>query len=139
GRLELAATGLAGAPGFINMLSWASEPLIVDGRSQSDIRQGVTLEVFGEGVSLGPLNESMKKELRQRQSEVEYDVSWTTLDEGLRFLVDRGVSCNVASFVAAATLRIHEVGHADRRPSGDELDRIPALLRQAMCDGALSG
>src|SRR5947207_973054 len=137
GRLELDATGLAVAPGFINMLSWASESLIADGRSQSDIRQGVTLEVFGEGVSLGPLNESMKKELRERQSEVEYDVSWTTLDEGLRALVDRGVSCNIASFVGATTLRIHEVGHADRRPTGEELDRMRALLRQAMWEGAL--
>jgi N-acyl-D-amino-acid deacylase len=137
GRLEVDATGLAVAPGFINMLSWAPETLIVDGRSQSDIRQGVTLEVFGEGVSLGPLNREMKQHLRERQSEVTYDIEWTTLEEGLGWLVARGISCNVASFVGAATLRIHEIGHADRPPTEDELGRMRALARQAMRDGAL--
>jgi N-acyl-D-amino-acid deacylase len=128
---------LAVAPGFINMLSWAPETLIVDGRSQSDIRQGVTLEVFGEGVSLGPLNQAMKRHLRERQSEVTYDITWTTLDEGLRWLVARGIACNIASFVGAATLRIHEIGHADRPPSRHELERMRELARQAMRDGAL--
>jgi N-acyl-D-aspartate/D-glutamate deacylase len=134
---EIDARGLAVAPGFINMLSWAAEPLIADGRSQSDIRQGVTLEVFGEGVSLGPLNPTMKAELRERQTDVTYDVEWTTLDEGLRWLVGRGVACNVASFVGAATLRIHELDHADRPPSAEEVQRMQALLDQAMRDGAL--
>jgi N-acyl-D-amino-acid deacylase len=136
GRREIDATGLAVAPGFINMLSWAAEPLIADGRSQSDIRQGVTLEVFGEGVSLGPLSEAMKKTQRERQSDITYDITWTTLDEGLEHLVQRGISCNVGSFVGATTLRIHAVGHADRRPSADELDSMRALARQAMRDGA---
>src|SRR5207244_6256737 len=96
GRTEIDATGRAVAPGFINMLSWATESLIADGRSQSDIRQGVTLEVFGEGVSLGPLNDDMKRERRERQSDIHYDIDWTTLDDGLESLVRRGVSCNVA-------------------------------------------
>ena len=136
GRIEIDATGLAVAPGFINMLSWAAEPLIADGRSQSDIRQGVTLEVFGEGVSLGPLSETMKKTQRERQSDITYDITWTTLDEGLRYLVQRGISCNIGSFVGATTLRVHEVGHADRRPSADELEGMRALAREAMQDGA---
>src|SRR5579859_4780982 len=104
GRIDIDASGLAVAPGFINMLSWATDTLFADGRSQSDIRQGVTLEVFGEGTSLGPLNESMKRALLERQSDIRYDINWTTLDEGLRALVKSGVSCNVASFVGATTL-----------------------------------
>ena len=136
GTEEIDAAGLAVAPGFINMLSWAADPLIADGRSQSDIRQGVTLEVFGEGVSLGPLSESMKKTQRERQADIRYDITWTTLDEGLQYLVQKGISCNVGSFVGATTLRIHEVGHADRRPSADDLERMRALAQQAMADGA---
>src|SRR5712692_7509347 len=131
------AAGLAVAPGFINMLSWATESLIRDGRSQSDIRQGVTLEVFGEGASLGPLTPAMKKTHRERQGDITYDITWTTLDEGLRSLVRRGISPNVASFVGATTLREHTVGHADRRPTSAELDAMRALMRQAMEEGAL--
>jgi N-acyl-D-amino-acid deacylase len=119
------------------MLSWAAESLIADGRSQSDLRQGVTLEVFGEGSSLGPLNDSIRKLLRERQDEIQYEITWTTLDEGLRALTDRGVSCNVASFVGATTLRIHQVGYADRAATPDELERMRALARQAMQEGAL--
>ena len=137
GRSEVDATGRAVAPGFINMLSWATESLIADGRSQSDIRQGVTLEVFGEGASLGPLTPEMKQSHRERQGDITYDITWTTLDEGLRALVDRGISPNVASFVGATTLREHTVGHADRRPTPDELETMRALMRQAMEDGAL--
>jgi N-acyl-D-amino-acid deacylase len=137
GKWEIDARGLAVAPGFINMLSWANESLIADGRSQSDVRQGVTLEVFGEGASLGPLNADMKRLLRERQSEITYDIAWTTLDEGLRYLVDRGVSPNVASFVGATTLREHEVGFVDRPPTSDELARMQRLTRQAMQQGAL--
>jgi N-acyl-D-amino-acid deacylase len=137
GRIEIDAAGLAVAPGFINMLSWATESLIADGRSQSDIRQGVTLEVFGEGASLGPLTPEMKQVHRERQGDITYDITWTTLDEGLRALVERGISPNVASFVGATTLREHTVGHADRRPTPDELETMRALMRQAMEDGAL--
>jgi hypothetical protein len=103
GRVEIDAAGLAVAPGFINMLSWATEPLIEDGRSQSDIRQGVTLEVFGEGYSMGPLNDATKKELVDEQGDIKYEVEWTTLGEYLEHLVRRGISQNVASFLGAVT------------------------------------
>ena len=119
------------------MLSWATESLIADGRSQSDIRQGVTLEVFGEGLSMGPLNETMKRNMREQQGDITYDIEWTTLAEYLSFLERKGVSCNVASFVGATTLRVHELGYDDRPPTPDELERMCQLVRQAMHDGAL--
>ena len=137
GHTEIDATGLAISPGFINMLSWANEALIEDGRSQGDLRQGVTLEVMGEGWSMGPLNDAMKAEELERQGDIKYAIEWTTLDEYLRYLVARGVACNVASFVGAATVRIHEIGYADRAPTPDELKRMRSLVRQAMQDGAL--
>ena len=137
GRTELDAGGLAVAPGFINMLSWANRSLIEDGRSQSDIRQGVTLEVLGEGSSMGPLNPTMKRQLRERQGDIKYDIEWTTLAEYLDHLVKRGVSCNVASFVGATTARIHEIGYTDRPPTPEELERMKQLVRQAMAEGAV--
>ena len=137
GTSEINARGLAVAPGFINMLSWATKSLIVDGRSQADIRQGVTLEVFGEGWSMGPLNETMKKEAVDEQGDLKFEITWTTLGEYLEFLEKKGVSPNVASFVGATTVRIHEVGFADREPTVEELDRMRALVRQAMREGAL--
>jgi N-acyl-D-amino-acid deacylase len=137
GRAELDVKGLAVAPGFINMLSWATESLIEDGRAQSDVRQGVTLEVFGEGWSMGPLNEAMKKEALERQSDIRYPINWTTLADYLEMLERSGVSVNVASFVGATTVRIHELGHEDRPPSPEELERMRAIVRQAMEEGAL--
>jgi N-acyl-D-amino-acid deacylase len=137
GRTEIDATGLAVAPGFINMLSWATESLIADGRSQSDIRQGVTLEVFGEGWSMGPLNEKMKKETVEQQGDIKFDIEWTTLGEYLEHLVKRGISPNVASFVGATTVRISVLGYEDRPPTPDELNQMRALVRQAMEEGAL--
>jgi N-acyl-D-amino-acid deacylase len=137
GRDELDATGLAVAPGFINVLSWAVESLIEDGRGESDLRQGVTLEIFGEGVSMGPLNEAMKQELVAEQSDITYDVDWTTLGEYLEWLVARGVSPNVASLVGAATVRTHELCYEDRPPTAEELDRMRRLVRAAMEEGAL--
>lgn len=137
GRMEIDAGGLAVAPGFINMMSWANESLIADGRSQSEIRQGVTLEVLGEGNSMGPLNDKMKADEKERQGDIQYDIEWTTLREYLDYLVRRGVSCNVASFVGAATVRIHEIGHENRRPTPQELERMKALVRQAMDEGAV--
>ena len=136
-RTEIDAKGLAVAPGFINMLSWATESLIVDGRSLSDIRQGVTLEVFGEGWSMGPMNEEMKKEFVAQQGDIKYEIKWTTLAEYLDYLVQKGISANVASFVGATTVRIHEIGFADRPPTPEELTRMKALVRQAMEEGAL--
>ena len=155
GATEIDAEGLAVAPGFINMLSWATNALIIDGRSQSDIRQGVTLEVFGEGWSMGPLNDAMKRErLRDAVSDLgaldavaerlgveatgdTLTWPWTTLGEYLNFLEQKGVAPNVASFVGATTVRIHEMGYADRAPTPDELERMRGLVRQAMDEGAL--
>ncbi|MFH1745650.1 MAG: D-aminoacylase [Planctomycetota bacterium] len=137
GRLEIDATGLAVAPGFINMLSWANEALIADGRSQSDIRQGVTLEVLGEGRSMGPWSKAMKAEQREQQGDIQYDIEWTTLGEYLEFLTRRGVSPNVASFIGATTARIHEVGYENRPPSVDELERMQGLVSAAMAEGAM--
>src|SRR5262249_19400047 len=124
-------------PGFINMLSWATESLMEDGRSQSDIRQGITLEIFGEGESMGPLNSAMKKDMADRQGDIKFGVHWTTLGQYLEYLVKRGVSPNVASFVGATTVRVHEVGYADRPPTAAELQRMKGLVRQAMQEGAL--
>ena len=137
GRAEIDAAGLAVTPGFINMLSWATTSLIADGRSQSDIRQGVTLEVFGEGWSLGPLNDTMRREQTEQQGDIKYDITWTTLAEALDTIAARGISTNIASFVGAATVRIHELAHEDRRPTRGELDRMRALVEAAMRDGAL--
>jgi len=137
GRVTVDAHGLAVAPGFVNMLSWAVDDLLHDGRSQSDIRQGVTLEVFGEGASMGPLTDSMKAETVREQGDVKYDVTWTTLGEYLETLERRGVSPNVASFVGATTLRVHEIGYTDRPPTPQELERMRTLVRQAMEEGAL--
>jgi N-acyl-D-amino-acid deacylase len=137
GRTEIDVTGLAVAPGFINMMCWANESLIEDGRSQSDIRQGVTLEVLGEGNSMGPLNDSMRDEMIRRQADITYDVEWTSLDEYLRFLEARGVSPNVASFLGAATPRKYVIGNQDRAPTPEELDQMRAIVRTAMEEGAL--
>jgi len=137
GKQEIDAKGMAVAPGFINMLSWATTSLIEDGRSQSDIRQGATLEVFGEGWSMGPLNEKMKQEDKEQQGDLKYDITWTTLGEYLDHLVKRGIAPNIASFIGATTVRIHEVGFANRPPTPEEMERMRALVRQAMEDGAL--
>lgn len=137
GREEIDAHGLAVAPGFINMLSWANESLIADGRSQSDIRQGVTLEIMGEGESMGPLNAGMKKDMLENEGDIKFDVPWTTLGEYLDYLVQRGISPNIASFVGATTVRVHEIGYANRPPTPEELERMKSLVAQAMEEGAL--
>ncbi len=131
------AKGLAVAPGFINVLSWANESLIADGRSQSDIRQGVTLEVMGEGTSMGPLNDALRQKRIDEQTDIKYDVTWTTLAEYLEFLANRGISTNVASFVGATTIRRYVLGGEDRAPSAGELEQMCELVRQAMREGAL--
>src|SRR5438128_10804138 len=137
GDHEIDARGLAVAPGFVNMLSWAIPSLIADGRGQSEVRQGVTLEVFGEGSSMGPLTAGMRREQIARQGDITYDLPWTTLRDGPEPLTRRGVSPNVASFVGATTVRIHEVGYEDRPPTVDELARMRRLVRDAMRQGAL--
>jgi len=131
------AAGEAVTPGFINVLSWATESLIVDGRGMSDLKQGVTLEIFGEGESGGPLTEPMKADLYKRQRDYTYDIDWTTLGGYLESLERRGVSPNVASFVGATTVRIHELGEADRDPDAARLARMQDLVREAMREGAL--
>ena len=136
-ELEIDAGGQAVCPGFINMLSWANESLIHDGRGLSDIMQGVTLEVMGEGVSMGPLNQEMKDQLKESQGDIKYDIEWTTLGEYLEFLERKGVSPNIASFVGATTVRIHELGYENRRPTEEELGRMKQLVAQAMEEGAL--
>jgi N-acyl-D-amino-acid deacylase len=135
--LSVDAAGLAVAPGFINMLSWATESLLVDGRSQSDIRQGVTLEIFGEGSSMGPLTDEMKRRRLAQQGNLKFDITWTTLAEYLRELEHRGVSTNVASFVGATTVREHVIGLEDRPATPEQLERMRALVRQEMEAGAL--
>lgn len=134
---EVDAQGLAVSPGFVNMLSWSTESLIADGRSQGEIRQGVTLEVMGEGWSMGPLNDAMKRLATEQQTDFKFDIEWTTLGEYLEYLVARGVSPNVASFVGATTVRIHEIGEEDRAPTAEELDRMRGHVRQAMEEGAM--
>jgi N-acyl-D-amino-acid deacylase len=131
------AKGKAVAPGFINMLSWANESLMVDGRGMSDIKQGVTLEVMGEGMSMGPFSPAMKAELTKMQADFKYDINWTTLGSYLDTLVKKGVSPNIASFVGAATVREHELGEANRKASPQELARMQGLVRQAMREGAM--
>jgi len=135
--IEIDVQGLTVAPGFVNMMSWANTSLIEDGRSQSDIRQGVTLEIMGEGHSMGPLNETMKEEMASDQGDIQFDVEWTTLAGYLEFLERRGVSPNVASFIGAGTPREYVIGHEDRPPTPDELEQMRELVREAMEDGAL--
>ena len=137
GKLEIDATGLVVAPGFINMLSWAVESLIEDGRSISDIKQGVTLEVFGEGESMGPLSDFMRNDNLNSQGDIKFPIEWTTLAEYLDFLVEKGISTNVASFIGATTVRINELGYEDRAPTPEELESMKKLVRQAMEEGAL--
>ena len=131
------AHGLAAAPGFINMLSWAGDSLIYDGRGLSDLKQGVTLEVFGEGDSFGPLTQASRAEMLKTQTDIHYEITWDTLGEFLDQLVAKGISPNVASFVGAATVRVHELGYANRAPTPAELARMQDLVRRAMREGAL--
>lgn len=137
GKQEINASGLAVAPGFINMLSWANESLIQDGRSLSDIHQGVTLEIMGEGSSMGPLNDEMKQHRIDRQNDIKYDIAWTTLGEYLQHMEDSGISTNIASFVGASTVRIHEMGYVDRDPSDEELQNMKQHVHLAMQEGAM--
>ena len=131
------ASGLAVAPGFINMLSWSTESLLVDGRSQGEIRQGVTTQIFGEGGSMGPLNDAMKKRAVEQMGDIKYEITWTTLAEYLSELERRGVSQNVASYIGATTIREHVIGLEDKKPTPQQLDEMRALVRKEMEAGAL--
>ena len=131
------AGGLAVSPGFINVLSWAPDSLIYDGRGLSDLKQGITLEIFGEGDSYGPLTSESRAEMLKTQGDIRYEITWTSLGEFMDFLAERGVSPNIASFVGAATVRTHELGYANRAPTTAELARMQDLVRAAMREGAL--
>lgn len=131
------AGGLAVSPGFINVLSWAPDSLIYDGRGLSDLKQGITLEIFGEGDSYGPLTSESRAEMLKTQGDIRYEITWTSLGEFMDFLAERGVSPNIASFVGAATVRTHELGYANRAPTTVELARMQDLVRAAMREGAL--
>src|ERR1700704_854745 len=131
------AKGLAVAPGFINMLSWSTESLIEDGRSQSEIREGVTTEIMGEGWSMGPVNDRMKERMKTQQGDIKYEIKWSTLSEYLRYLEQKGISCNIASFVGATTIREFVIGLEDKVPTPEQLDQMRELVRQEMEAGAL--
>jgi N-acyl-D-amino-acid deacylase len=136
-KIIVDAKGMAVAPGFINMLSWSTESLIEDGRSQSEIREGVTTQIMGEGFSMGPLNDRIKERMRHDQGDIKYEIKWTTLAEYLRYLEQRGVSCNVASFIGATTIRENVIGLEDKQPTPEQLEQMRQLVRQEMEAGAL--
>jgi N-acyl-D-amino-acid deacylase len=136
-RTVIDAKGMAVAPGFINMLSWSTDSLIEDGRSQSEIREGVTTEIMGEGFSMGPLNDRIKERMRREQGDIKYEIKWNTLAEYLRYLEQHGVSCNVASFIGATTIREHVIGLEDKQPTPEQLEQMRQLVRQEMEAGAL--
>jgi N-acyl-D-amino-acid deacylase len=129
--------GLAVAPGFINMLSWSNESLIQDGRSQSEIRQGVTTEIMGEGESMGPVNDRVRESMLKRQADIKYEIKWNTLAEYLQYLEKRGVSCNVASFIGATTIRANVIGFEDKQPTPEQMEQMRELVRKEMEAGAL--
>src|SRR5947207_732225 len=131
------ANGLAVAPGLINMLSWSNESLIQDGRSQSEIRQGVTTEIMGEGESMGPVNDRVREHMLRQQSDIKYEIKWNTLAEYLQYLERRGVSCNIASFIGATTIREYVIGLEDKPPTPEQLEEMRVLVRQEMEAGAL--
>ena len=136
-KVTIDARGLAVAPGFINMLSWSTESLIADGRSQSEIRQGVTTEIMGEGESMGPVNDRVREKMLREQKDIHYEIKWTTLAEYLRYLEARGVSCNVASFIGATTIRANVIGFEDKQPTPEQLEQMRELVRREMEAGAL--
>jgi N-acyl-D-amino-acid deacylase len=131
------ASGLAVAPGFINMLSWSTQSLIQDGRSQSEIRQGVTTEIMGEGESMGPFNDRVREYMIRIQGDIKYEIKWKTLAEYLRYLETRGISCNVASFIGATTIRENVIGFDDKTPTPEQLEQMRELVRKEMEAGAL--
>jgi N-acyl-D-amino-acid deacylase len=131
------AKGLAVAPGFINMLSWSTESLIQDGRSQSELRQGVTTEIMGEGESMGPVNDRVREHILREQVDIKYDIKWNTLAEYLQYLEKHGISCNVASFIGATTIREYVIGFEDKPPTPEQLDQMRDLVRKEMEAGAL--
>ena len=135
--LVIDATGMAVAPGFINMLSWSTESLLVDRRSLGELKQGVTTQIFGEGWSMGPLNDRMKKRVKEEQGDLKWDVEWTTLAEYLQHLERRGASQNVASFIGATTIRDYVIGEEDKQPTPEQMQQMRDLVEKEMRAGAL--
>lgn len=131
------ARRLAVAPGFINMLSWSTDSLIADGRSQGELRQGVTTQIMGEGWSMGPLNEQTKRIMIAQQGDIKFDIEWNTLAEYLKYLERRGVSQNVASYVGATTVRMYVLGEKDVQPTPEQMEQMKDLVRREMEEGAL--
>jgi N-acyl-D-amino-acid deacylase len=136
-RMVVDADGLAVAPGFINMLSWSTDSLLVDGRGQGEVRQGVTTQIMGEGWSWGPVNDAIKKRMKREQTDIKYEIEWSTLGEYLYFLQRHGVSQNVASYLGATTVREYVLGLENRKPTPDELEQMRHLVEREMRDGAL--
>ncbi|MFL5244298.1 MAG: hypothetical protein ACJ8FY_19535 [Gemmataceae bacterium] len=130
------AKDLAVAPGFINMLSWSCDSLLADGRGQSEIRQGVTTQIMGEGNSWGPVDDAIKKRMKAEQTDIKYDIEWTTLSEYLYFLQRKGISQNVASYIGATTVREYVLGLENKKPTEDDLQRMRRLVEMEMRDGA---
>jgi N-acyl-D-amino-acid deacylase len=137
GKTLIDASGLAVAPGFINMLSWSTESLLVDPRSLGELKQGVTTQIMGEGWSMGPLNDRMKKQVKDEQGDLKWDVAWTTLAEYLRHLERKGVSQNVASYVGATTIRMYVIGEEDKQPTPEQMQQMRDLVEKEMQAGAL--
>ena len=137
GTEEIDASGLVVSPGFVNMLSHSMRNLIHDPRGMSELKQGVTMEIFGEGTSMGPLNEQMRQAQTEQQGDIKFDISWTTLGDYLSFMEDKGISPNIASFIGATTARINEIGYENRLPTEEELVRMQQLVIDAMNEGAL--
>src|SRR5205823_7690838 len=124
--------GLAVGPGFVSMRSWSTESLSGDGRSQSEIREGGTAEIMGEGESMGPVNDRVREHKLREQTDIKYDITWNTLAEYLQYLEKRGVSCNVASFIGATTIREYVIGFEDKQPTPEQLDEMRELVRKEM-------
>jgi N-acyl-D-amino-acid deacylase len=136
-KIVVNANDLAVAPGFINMLSWSTDSLLADGRGQSEVRQGVTTQIMGEGWSWGPVNSAIKKRMKAEQTDIKYDIDWTTLSDYLYFLQRKGISQNVASFLGATTVREYVLGLDNKKPTADQLEQMRQLVAQEMRDGAL--
>src|SRR5216683_6082390 len=136
-KIVIDAKNLAVAPGFINMLSWSTEALLVDGRGQSEVRQGVTTQIMGEGWSWGPVNSAIKKRMKAEQTDLKHEIEWNTLAEYLYFLQRKGISQNVASFLGATTVREYVLGLDNKKPTADQLEQMRQLVEHSMRDGAL--
>jgi len=134
---EIDASGQIVAPGFIDILSWASGPIVYDGEVQSVVCQGITTAIFGEGWSMGPVNETVREEMRSMWKEYNIPYDWKTLADYLKFVEKQGTSVNIASFVGATTVRLYVIGNEDRLATPEEMKQMKELVRIEMEAGAL--